>query len=149
MNRKIFTTAISLFSLLFVFSSCSKRDVISNEEDIVGTWAVTGIRSDLPYDWNGDGYTETDIYGSYNSCQRDIALSFESYGSGQSRQGCNASWRAMSWELTNNNRTLRINLPSDDLNLDLTRYTSNTIIGNDLVYLNGRNFEITYTLSRR
>jgi hypothetical protein len=148
MNRRIFTIVLFALSII-VFTSCSKRDVISNQNDIVGTWAVTGIRSNLAYDWNGDGYTETDIYGSYTSCQRDIMLSFDDNGSGQSRQGCNANWRAMYWQLYDNNRTLQIQLADDDLNLNVSRFTSNTIVGEDQVYVNGRNFTITYTLSRR
>jgi len=51
--------------------------------------------------------------------------------------------------LTNNNRTLNIGLSGDDLNLDLTQFTSNTIRGEDRVYVDGRNFIVTYTLSRR
>ena len=149
MSRRIFTTILSLFSLVLIFTSCTKSGVISNQNDITGTWAVTGIRSDIPYDWNGDGYSETDIYGSYDYCQRDIVLTFDQSGTGQSRQGCNAYWKAMYWQLINGNRTLQINLPNDDLNLDISRFTSNTIVGDDQVYVNGRNYVITYTLSRR
>ena|SRR5438128_4911249 len=150
MIRRISTTILLLASVIFIFSSCTKgNDIINNQADITGTWAVVGISSNIPYDWNGDGYPETDIYGSYNYCQRDIALSFEDNGYGQSRQGCNASWLAMSWQLSNGNRTLRINLPSDDLNLNLSRFTTNSIVGEDNVYVNGRNFIITYTLERR
>ena len=35
---------------------------IGNQDSILGTWQVVGMRSNLPYDWNGDGYPETDIY---------------------------------------------------------------------------------------
>ena len=108
MARRIFTSVLGLFSIIFLLSSCSKNnDIIGNENDITGTWAVTGIRSDIAYDWDGDGYSENDIFGNYNNCQRDIQLSFDYNGYGQSRQGCNASWLAMYWELSNNNRTLK------------------------------------------
>ena len=149
MLRRISTTSFSLLAVLFFFSNCTKDAVVNDTDDIVGTWAVTDIRSDMAYDWNGDGRTETDIYGSYSFCQRDIVLVFDYNGYGQSRQGCNASWRSMSWQLTNNNRTLNIGLSGDDLNLDLTQFTSNTIRGEDRVYVDGRNFIVTYTLSRR
>ena len=149
MLRQISTTSVSLLALLFFFSSCTKDAVVNDTQDIEGTWAVTDIRSNMAYDWNGDGRTETDIYGSYSFCQRDIVLVFEPNGYGQSRQGCNASWQSMYWQLTNSNRTLSIGMSGDDLNLDLTHFSSNTIRGEDHVYVDGRNFVITYTLSRR
>ena len=150
MMRRISTPLLGLFSIIILFTSCSKNnDIIGNENDITGTWAVTGIRSDIAYDWDDDGYTETDIYGNYSNCQRDIVLSFDYNGYGQSRQGCNASWLAMYWELSNNNRTLNINLSDDDINLNLSRFDSNTIVGADRVYVDGRYYNITYTLSRR
>jgi hypothetical protein len=149
MVRRISTFIIALFFIGIFLSSCAKSDVIGNENDITGTWAVTGIRSDIAYDWNGDGYTETDIFNNYSYCQRDILLSFDYNGNGQSRQGCNASWLAMYWQLSNNNRTLNINLPDDDINLNISRFDSNTIIGDDRIYVDGRYYNITYTLQRR
>lgn len=149
MLRKIFTTSLALFTLGLLFTSCTKGTIISDTEDITGTWAVTGIRSNLSYDWDGDGRSETDIYGSYSSCQRDIILVLDRNGNGQSRQGCNASWQSLYWDLTNGNRTLNISLYGDDLNLDLTQLSYNTIRGEDHVTVNGRDFVITYTLSRR
>jgi hypothetical protein len=148
MIKKIFTYTLGLFVLATIAASCSKENIVADENDIVGTWTVTAIRSDMAYDWDGDGYTETDIYGTYSYCQRDIQLAFDNYGSGQSRQGCNAYWQNMNWSLTNNNRTLRISLPGDDLNLELVQFNQNIIKGQDLVYVNGRNFTVTYTLQR-
>ena len=116
-------------------------------DDLIGTWQVTDIRSDRPYDWDGDGYEETDIFSTYSFCQRDILLVFEDGGYGQSRQGCNSFWENMYWQLSS--RTLNIDLPGDELNLQLTQFTSYTIRGEDYVYVNGQNFVITYTLSKR
>ena len=150
MMRRISTPLLGLFSIIILLTSCSKNnDIIGNENDITGTWAVTGIHSDIAYDWNGDGYPEKDILATYSNCQRDIVLSFDYNGYGQSRQGCNASWLAMNWELSNNNQTLKINLADDDINLDISRFDSNTIVGDDRVYVDGRYYNITYTLSRR
>jgi hypothetical protein len=149
MSRRIFTTSLSLFIILFFISSCSKSDVISNDNDVVGTWAVTGISSDMAYDWNGDGYTETDIYGSYSNCQRDIVLVFDQYGTGQGRQGCNAYWQNLNWQVSNSGRTLHIDMINDVIDLDNLSVRSNTIRGEDHVSVNGRNYTITYTLSRR
>jgi hypothetical protein len=149
MLKKIFTPLFLLFAVVTILSSCSKRDVISNEYDVVGTWAVTGIRSNVANDWDGNGSSETDIYGTYSSCQRDIILTFDEYGTGQTRQGCNAYWQNINWQVTNNNHNLHIDLMDDAIDLSNLRVTSNTIQGDDNVYSNGRNYTVTYTLQRR
>lgn len=147
MNKKIFTIPFLLLTLLFF--SCKKSDVISNEEDLIGTWAVTGISSNQPYDWDGDGYEETDIYNSYSYCQREIVLVFDYNGTGDSRQGCTSSWQPMYWQFSNGNRTLNISLSGDELNLDILQFNRTYLRGQDQVYVDGRNFTITYTLSKQ
>lgn len=147
--KNFFTLTLLSLAAIFTLSSCTKTDVISNETDVVGEWAVTGIRSNMANDWNGDGYSETDIYGSYTPCQRDIVLAFDQFGGGQGRQGCNSYWENLNWQLTNGNRTLRIDLTGDVIQLDNLRVSHNTIQGDDYVYSNGRNFIVTYTLERR
>lgn len=148
MVKRIFTYAASLFILSFFLVSCVKESPVTETSDIIGTWAVTDIRSNVSYDWDGDGRSETDIFNTYSYCQQDIVLVFDHDGYGQSRQGCNSSWQSMNWQLYNN-RTLNIQMYSDDLNLDIIQFTNNTIRGEDNVYVDGRNFVITYTLSRR
>jgi len=149
MSKKFFTLTLSLLTAMLFFASCTKSDVISNEADVVGTWAVTDIRSNIANDWDGDGYSETDIYGTYSYCQRDIVLSFDQYGTGQGRQGCNSNWQNLNWQLTNGNRTLRIDMIGDVIELNNLRVSSNSIQGDDYVSSNGRNYTITYTLQRR
>ena len=98
--RKQLYSFLTVLAVIFLFSSCSKNtDIIGGQQNIEGTWAITGISSDRAYDFNGDGRTETDIYGSYTSCGRDIVLQFQSNGYGQIRQGCNSSWQNMSWDI--------------------------------------------------
>lgn len=148
MLKRIFTPTTFSFVLLSLFlTSCVKESPVSDSNDIIGTWAVTGIRSDVAYDWNGDGRNETDIFNNYSYCQQDIVLVFDYNGYGESRQGCNAAWQNMNWELYGN--TLNIDMYSDQLNLDLIQFGHNTIRGEDNIYVDGRNFVITYTLSRR
>ena len=134
---------------MLLIASCTKSDVISNEADVAGTWIVTDIRSDIANDWDGDGYSETDIYGTYSYCQRDIVLVFDQYGTGQGRQGCNSYWQELNWQLMNGNRTLRIDMTGDVIELNNLRVNSSVIQGEDYFYSNGRNYTITYTLQRR
>ena len=139
-----------LFALAIVgFTSCQKNDIIADDRNIEGTWSVTGITSDRAYDFNGDGRTETDIYSSYSSCGRDIVVVFEQNGYGQMRQGCNSGWQNMTWRLTNNNQSLSITLPDDQLNLSLQQFDEYTIRGTDQVNINGNYFNVTYTFQRR
>ena len=139
-----------LFALAIVgFTSCQKNDIIADERNIEGTWSVTGITSDRAYDFNGDGRTETDVYGSYTSCGRDIVVVFEQNGYGQMRQGCNSPWQNMTWRFSNGNQALSITLPDDQLNLSLQQFDEYTIRGTDQVNVNGNYFNITYTFQRR
>lgn len=147
--RQLFTFSAFALFLLFVLSSCQKSDVIRDERSLDGVWRVTDIRSDRAYDFDGDGRTETDIYGSYTSCQQDIVIDFASDGYGRMRQGCNAYWENITWRLSNGNRQLDIQLPDDQLNLSISQFDNYTIRGIDQVVLDGRNYQITYTLQRQ
>ncbi|MDQ3278179.1 MAG: hypothetical protein M3Q06_07625 [Bacteroidota bacterium] len=147
--RQHVTLLTIVFFALIAFSSCEKADVITDEQSLEGTWVVTDIRSSRAYDFNGDGRTETDIYGSYNACQRDIVVVFERSGYGRMRQGCNAYWENINWQLSNNNRQLVIQLPNDELNLSNLQADNYTIRGVDRVTLNGNSFDITYTFQRQ
>lgn len=139
--------AFFLLSSLFVLTNCTKQDTVTSVNQMEGTWVVTGIYSDYPYDWNNDGYTETDIFDTYSYCQKDISLNFQRNGYGQSRQGCDAPIENMSWQLSNNR--LDISKPSGDINLSITQFDGNTLRGYDQVNVNGRTYNINYTLSKR
>ena len=147
MRRSFYIVSFAL--ALVGFTSCQKNSIIADERNIEGTWAVTGISSDRAYDFDGDGRTETDIYGSYTSCGRDIVIVFEPNGYGQMRQGCNARWQNISWQMTNGSNTLNITLPDDQLNLSLRQFDDYTIRGTDQVNVNGNYLNVTYTLQRR
>jgi hypothetical protein len=147
MRRALYLSLIAASA--FAFSSCQKSDVIQNQQSLEGTWTVSGITSDRAYDFNGDGRTETDIYGRYTSCGRDIVVVFQSGGYGQMRQGCNAPWQNANWQLLNNNSTLNIVLPDDQLNLQIQQFDDYTLRGTDQVNINGNYFNITYTFQRR
>ena len=145
MFRSMTTSALLVCALLF--SSCTKQDILSDEENLLGTWAITGITSDQAYDWDGDGRRETDIYRTYTICERDIVLIFERNGYGEIREGCDRNFVDMEWDYSGSRLDLYI--PSGDLNLDLIQSDSRTIRGQDRVQVNGNTFMVTYTLTRR
>ncbi|HEU0112818.1 MAG TPA: DUF5004 domain-containing protein [Flavisolibacter sp.] len=149
MPKKTFLVFMLAAITIVGFSSCTKDDTISNSQELIGTWQVTGISSDMAYDWDNDGYTETDIFATYDYCQRDITLMFDEGGYGQAQQGCNAAWEHMNWQLSNNNSRLDIYMTSGDINLVVTQFNGNTIRGYDQVQANGRTYNINYTLSKQ
>ena len=142
---KSLLAALSL--ALVVLNSCTKGEIQPNNNALIGTWVVTAIQSDRPYDWDADGYAETDIFHTYSYCQQDIQLVFESGGYGESRQGCNSAWENMDWQLGNNQ--LSMQMYSDAIHLYLTQFDENTIRGYDQVNVNGSSYNITYTLRKR
>ena len=80
MNR---LTLYLLFSVFFV-SSCNDHLKIEANNDpqgfadsqFVGSWKIVAVNSDVAYDWNNDGTTERDIYGTWSSCERDNLFTF-------------------------------------------------------------------------
>ena len=140
------TSAALLVSVL-LFSSCTRQDILTEEDNLLGTWAITGITSDQAYDWDGDGRRETDIYRTYTVCERDIVLIFDRNGYGEIREGCDQNFVDMEWDYSGSRLDLYI--PSGNMNLDLIQSDSRTIRGVDRVQVNGNTFMVTYTLTRR
>lgn len=147
MHTKRNLLPLLFFASVFTLMSCTKDDRVSNSDEVIGTWAVTGIRSDSPYDWDHDGYAETDIYNTYDYCEREISLSFDYGGYGEARQACDAPYETLRWQWGNNR--LDISIPSGDINLYITQFNGNTIRGYDQVQVNGRTYNITYTLQKQ
>ncbi len=136
-----------LFTVLSFFSACSKDDVTATEtKELSGAWSITGIKSDLANDWNGDGIKETDILGTYSACDRKIALEFNSGGNGRISEGCDAPFEAFNWQLSADRLFMQIQ--SGDIDLALRQFTSNTIKGTTNAFVNGTTYQITYTLTR-
>jgi hypothetical protein len=147
MIRKLLFASTLIILASFGMISCSKNDAVSQSENIVGTWQITGIQSNYANDWDGDGREETDIYSTYSTCDRDIEIVFEEGGYGKISEGCDAPYDNINWQLTNNR--LDIQIPSGDLNLDITQLTRSSMKGNDVVQVDGRSVTITYSLTRR
>jgi hypothetical protein len=85
--------------------SCNKITVDKNnnpqgyaDSQVVGTWKITSIKTDKPYDWNGDGVTETDIFSIYDDCNKDNSYQFFSDKNGSFRLNCNTT-RDGTWDI--------------------------------------------------
>lgn len=86
---------------IFLFS-CSKSnsdnrlDVTGhNAIFIVGEWKIISQISDIPYDWDNNGFQETDIYSTLTDCQKSAGYNFynnyTTSGSGDIRIGYTAA----------------------------------------------------------
>jgi len=88
-----------LILCLFVLSGC--RDHLKIERNnnpqgyadsqVVGNWKVTAYNSDLPYDWDGNGSVETDIYSTWSACQKDNLYTFVGDKTGTFKLNCSAT----------------------------------------------------------
>ena len=152
MIRKTFYTLPVLFLMLVLVAGCSKNDadadVNTGQEDVTGSWSVTGIQSDRAYDWDGNGSTETDIFGTYSVCNRNIVYVFETGGTGRVSEGCTAPFVNISWQLSGRRLTVQ-GVPSGDINLDLIPSNAGTLKGTDDINVNGTSYRVTYTFTKR
>ena len=69
---------------IFLVAACNDHLKIEKNNDpqgfadsqFVGSWKIVEVSSDVAYDWNNDGSTERDIYGTWSACQRDNLFTF-------------------------------------------------------------------------
>jgi hypothetical protein len=69
---------------IFFISACNDHLKIEKNNDaqgyadsqFVGSWKIVAVTSDVAYDWNNDGSTETDVYGTWSSCDKDNLFTF-------------------------------------------------------------------------
>lgn len=91
---------------LFFLASCNDHLKIEANNDpqgyadsqVVGLWKITSVSSDLPYDWDGNGSTETDIYSTWTSCQKDNLYRFSGDKTGVYQINCNTT-RNGEWQI--------------------------------------------------
>jgi hypothetical protein len=102
-------TTLTLLLFLLSFWSCDKITVEKNDlpqgfsvSQIIGTWKVISITSDKPYDWDGNGTVERDIYSTWNACEKDNLFQFNNNYSGSYKLNCNET-KSGSWGLSNTN----------------------------------------------
>ncbi len=87
--------------LLFIGSfivSCDKLPENSNtdpqgysESQVVGTWMITGLTADFPYDWDGNGTSETNLYPVMSSCEKNNLYVFDPNKTGSFKKDCNTN----------------------------------------------------------
>jgi hypothetical protein len=97
---------ISLIMLLFCLA-CNKITVERNtnpqgyaDSQMVGTWKVISLKSDKPFDWDGNGTKETDIYSTLSPCDKDNLYQFGPSKTGVYKLTCSTT-KSGTWQLSN------------------------------------------------
>jgi hypothetical protein len=82
-----------------VIFSCSPHNKNDNfnapqgyaDSQLVGSWKITAYTSDIPYDWDGNGSTETNIYNNWTACEKDNLYTFAPDKTGSFKINCSVT----------------------------------------------------------
>jgi hypothetical protein len=106
---------ISIYMAIAVFiCSCRKSNQETNQPDntgvntilVSGKWKLISETSSQPYDFNGDGTQETDVYASMSVCNQDFKILFTQNMDGSVWQNCSLPQKNITWNLSDYGNTL-------------------------------------------
>lgn len=67
------------------------------DSQVVGDWKITAFVSNAPYDWDGNGTAETNIFETWTSCEKDNLYRFVGDKTGSFKLNCsltkNGGWQ--------------------------------------------------------
>jgi len=148
---------ISYFVFISIlFFSCNKHLKTEANNDpqgyadsqVVGAWRITAFSSDAPYDWDGNGSVETDIYNTWTACEKDNLYTFVGDKTGTFKINCSVT-NPGSWEII---ATKQLNYYVTGIGAQSERIISmtNNIFKTTIAVtvITGQNFTLTKTWSR-
>jgi len=114
-----FYTLLALCFLPYCFAcqKSKKEDAVNTDDPknytikLEGNWKLSAQVSDIPYDWNGDGTTETNMWAVWSSCGRDVGFNFISGGTGTAKFQCEPA-REMTWKVANGSDSIAFTVKS-------------------------------------
>ena len=147
---------LQLILLGFIGISCNKIDVDSNNDpqgyadsQVVGTWKITGVDSDAPHDWDGNGSVETNLFPSLPACEKDNLYTFDPNKTGSFKKDCNTTLAGV-WEIY---QTKYLILTPTAAPSEMERMVSMTsgefVTTRQVVVASGQIFTISKTWSRQ
>ena len=100
--KKLIVHVIASFLLL----SCDDHLKIEKNDDpqgyadsqFVGTWKVTAVTSDVSWDYDNNGTSETNIFLTWTACQKDNLFTFDGDKTGSFKLDCNNT-KLGSWQI--------------------------------------------------
>lgn len=111
--------------------SVVNEDPDNLKEQLQGRWRLYAQTSNPENDWNGDGMAETNMFGTYNDCQKTAGFTFKPEGTGVIQDSCADSVN-IRWEIMNSSNDFRYSRLSTGL-------APHTIV-NKIIQLNQRYF---------
>lgn len=147
-----------LFTSMFIVS-CNDHLKIEKNNDIqgvadsqiVGTWKITEVVSDVPWDWDNNGSVETNIYSTWSSCQKDNLYTFVGDKTGTFKLNCSTTTTG-SWQVINVHYLVYTPLnqgPETEEVVPLTMTSIQFKTALKLTLSNGQNATITKTWVRQ
>jgi len=136
MKQKTFL--LFLLAACLAFSNCKKSkpntpppvdNTQKNYQLLLGRWKLTQLYSDKPYDWNGDGRSETDILANASPCDQEVILSFSTLSRGFIKPNCQPTVQDFTWLLSNYGNRIEYTIPTgaptkyDITSLDVNKLT--------------------------
>ena len=119
------------------------------DSQLVGIWKITALTSNAPYDWNGDGTPEMDIYNNWSSCEKDNLYQFIGDKTGTFKLNCNTT-RPGNWQIHN---TQQLEFNPDGFATVLERFISMTSVEfkttSTAIVPSGQTYTLTKTWSRQ
>jgi len=70
------------------------------DSQVVGVWKITAYTSSAPYDWNGDGSAETNIFNNWTTCEKDNLYQFNGDKTGIFKITCSLAGPG-TWQIIN------------------------------------------------
>ena len=70
------------------------------DSQVVGAWKITALKSDIAYDWDGNGTPETDIFNSWSACDKDHLYTFVGNKTGVYKINCSTTVNGV-WQIFN------------------------------------------------
>jgi len=119
------------------------------DSQVVGSWKITAYISNAPYDWNGDGVAETDIYKNWTVCQKDNLYIFVGDKTGNFKLDCSTNGPG-EWGIINTQYLsyyISGQVPDYEQFIDMTNNEFKT--KKEVTVLNGQSFTLTKTWTRQ
>ena len=146
-----------LFGSVFFITSCKDHLQIERNNDpqryadsqFVGSWKVVAINSNVPWDWDNNGTTETNILATLSTCAQDNLYTFVGDKTGTFKLSCsltkNGSWQIVNLEYLQYTPA-GLSIESEKV-ISMTSVQFQTTIA--VTLSNGQNATITKTWTRQ
>ncbi|RYZ57643.1 MAG: hypothetical protein EOO14_10745 [Chitinophagaceae bacterium] len=114
-------TAIILMLLISLFAcrksstetTIDKDDPKEHKTRLIGSWKLSAQVTDTPYDFDGDGTNDTDLFAMYSSCGRDQGFVFNADATGSRKFACQPV-RLTTWKIFSHSDSIAFSMSSNN-----------------------------------